>query len=123
MIFMGNFMISLIRTIVLFDEGGSVERKQMAIAKKLAGQIVGKGIRLPLETKVLFLLIQEMVQRESFEHSFNRESIRQYTGWNRRSLRMHIDRLEKMRFLYLKANRLVLNRLKRVDPKIYTRSG
>gem|GEM_PF-3974350 len=116
-------MISLIRTIVLFDEGGSVERKQMAIAKKLAGQIVGKGIRLPLETKVLFLLIQEMVQRESFEHSFNRESIRQYTGWNRRSLRMHIDRLEKMRFLYLKANRLVLNRLKRVDPKIYTRSG
>ncbi len=101
--------ISLIQALILLDErevlkscSGDLDcfeatRKNVAIAHKLAGQILGRG-RLALQEKVLLLLIEEMVGNKR-EWRFSRERVREYTGWSRRLLKTHIDRLEEMKYL------------------------
>lgn len=104
-------MVGLIEAVVLLEKGES--GKKWAMAQRLAGQVLGAP-RLPLETKVLFLLIKEMVQKEGREVRFNRERIRKYTGWNQRLVKIHVDRLVRLKYLECEKNLLFLRKRKLV---------
>ncbi|HSX11745.1 MAG TPA: hypothetical protein VLF94_08530 [Chlamydiales bacterium] len=89
-------------------------RKNMRRANTLVGQILGRDLgRLPLQAKVLLLLIEEMVEKtlgqgKRSEHQFSWESIQEYTGWDKRRLKVHTEILKKLKFLASDGEKLSL---------------
>lgn len=113
--------ISLIHAIILLDKSEILKRprncksqeidyfertkKNVLKAKKLVAKVIGRDrCHLPLQAKVLLLLIEQMVEkkpgkRKQSEHQFSWESIQEYAEWSERSLKVNIARLEKMKYL------------------------
>ena len=84
-----------------------VEKQDIAIANKLAHEILGRSLdELPPQTRKLLNQIYEMVRsyckREGLEqcdYLFSRKTVRDATGWGNTQLKVHLDRLEDMEYI------------------------
>ncbi len=115
--------ISLIQALVLIDQGKSfikpprfknlkidyfeATKESLALAQKLADQILGKDLSISvLETRVLLLLIEGMVDKACTKKSqrsgyqFTLKNILEYTGWRLKIIEEHVNRLEKLGYLH-----------------------
>jgi len=113
--------LSLIHAIVLMHEKTRLKKtirlderiarfdatpENMALARQLSDRVLGRNLTsLPWETKILFLLIEEMaekecrlrkIERESFR--FTRERVRLNTGWSDPQLKLHLSCLVDLRY-------------------------
>jgi len=105
--------LSLIQAIVLLDHGERLHRKEgngrfvrnaenIAHAKEIAFRILGRNLeRMPRETQILFLLIEQMRERacelrniEFSVYRFTQKEVRVATGWSNKDIRDHLAILE-----------------------------
>jgi DNA primase catalytic core len=84
-----------------------VALSDIAIANRLASEILGRTLdELPLQTRKLLMLLEEMVRQESerlkvekSDFRFTRRHVRRFTGWGHTQLCIHLDRLVSMEYL------------------------
>jgi DNA primase catalytic core len=84
-----------------------VERSDIALANRLASEVLGRSLdELPPQTRRLLLLVEQMVKdscaRLGCERSdlrFRAREVREYTGWGNSQLKVHLARLVEMEYL------------------------
>ncbi|ADP09926.1 Dnag primase-like protein [Erwinia sp. Ejp617] len=84
-----------------------VEREDIALANRLAHEILGRTLdEMPPQTRRLLMLIQEMVHnlaaaqnKKPGEVRFTRREIREVTRWSDNQLKVHCLRLAEMEYL------------------------
>jgi DNA primase catalytic core len=85
-----------------------VEISDLAAANALAHEVLGRSLdELPPQTRRLLEQLQAMVQArcESEEIApelcwFTRREVREFTGWSNTQLKVHLDRLEELEYIY-----------------------
>jgi len=112
--------LTLIRTIALLhqhqrplkEKDGlqyiEVTLEDLAAANALAHEVLGRSLdELPPQTRRLLEQLQAMVSGrcESEESApdlcwFTRRQVREFTGWSNTQLKVHLDRLEELEYIY-----------------------
>jgi hypothetical protein len=112
--------LTLIRTITLMHqyqrplkEGGGlhyieVELADIAAANALAHEVLGRSLdELPPQTRGLLILLKQMVEQrcegsalEPEDCLFTRREVRDFSGWSNTQLKVHLDRLEDLEYIY-----------------------
>lgn len=85
-----------------------VTLEDLAAANALAHEVLGRSLdELPPQTRRLLEQLQAMVQArcESEEIDpelcwFTRREVREFTGWSNTQLKVHLDRLEELEYIY-----------------------
>jgi len=112
--------LTLIRTIALLhqyqrplkEHDGlphiEVELADIAAANALAHEVLGRSLdELPPQTRRLLEHLKEMVgarcESEEIDPElclFTRREVREFTGWSNTQLKVHLDRLEELEYIY-----------------------
>ena len=112
--------LTLIRTIALLhqyqrplvERDGlphiEVELSDIAAANALAHEVLGRSLdELPPQTRRLLEHLKEMVgarcESEEIDPElclFTRREVREFTGWSNTQLKVHLDRLEELEYIY-----------------------
>jgi hypothetical protein len=112
--------LTLIRTITLMhqyqrplkEDGGlhyiEVELADIAAANALAHEVLGRSLdELPPQTRGLLILLKQMVEHrcegsalEPEDCLFTRREVRDFSGWSNTQLKVHLDRLEDLEYIY-----------------------
>jgi len=112
--------LTLIRTITLMhqyqrplkEDGGlhyiEVELADIAAANALAHEVLGRSLdELPPQTRGLLILLKQMVEQrcegsalEPEDCLFTRREVRDFSGWSNTQLKVHLDRLEDLEYIY-----------------------
>jgi DNA primase len=112
--------LTLIRTITLLhqkqrplkEEDGlqyiEVEMSDLAAANALAHEVLGRSLdELPPQTRRLLEQLKKMVQARCESEMidpelclFTRREVREFTGWSNTQLKVHLDRLEELEYIY-----------------------
>lgn len=85
-----------------------VEMSDLAAANALAHEVLGRSLdELPPQTRRLLEQLKTMVQArcesEEIEPElcwFTRREVREFTGWSNTQLKVHLDRLEELEYIY-----------------------
>ena len=85
-----------------------VEMSDLAAANALAHEVLGRSLdELPPQTRRLLEQLKAMVEArcESEEIDpelcwFTRREVREFTGWSNTQLKVHLDRLEELEYIY-----------------------
>lgn len=86
-----------------------VERSDIALANKLAHEVLGRTLdEMPPQTRKLLVLLKEWVQEtaarqavKADELRFTRRDVRAHLGWGDTQLKIHLARLLEMEYLVL----------------------
>ena len=84
-----------------------VTRADIALANRLADQVLGKSIdELPPQTRRLLIELHELVRKEceaqklqQNEYLFTRRFMRERLGWGQTQIKLHVDRLIEMEYV------------------------
>jgi DNA primase catalytic core len=85
-----------------------VELSDIAAANALAHEVLGRSLdELPPQTRRLLEHLKEMVgarcESEEIDPElcwFTRREVREFTGWSNTQLKVHLDRLEELEYIY-----------------------
>jgi hypothetical protein len=90
-----------------------VTLEDIALANRLAGEVLARSLdELPPQTRRLLDHIRELVRSDGSEANrrdaviFTRKRLREKCGWSLTQVRVHLDRLVELEYLYLRAGRM-----------------
>jgi hypothetical protein len=80
--------------------------EDIALANQLAPEILGRSLdELPPQTRRLLDYVRELV-KDRKEPLFTRKELREKCGWSLTQVRVHLDRLVELEYLYLRTGRM-----------------
>jgi hypothetical protein len=92
----------------------AVTLEDIALANQLAGEVLARSLdELPPQTRHMLDFIRELVRDKPPEDKgskraslFTRKQLREKCGWSLTQVRVHLDRLVELEYLYLRAGRM-----------------